>query len=332
MRVFGEKDITTNLLRGATVAIVGYGNQGHAHALNLRDSGVRVVIGARREGRGWRHAESDGFEPLEVADAVGAAQYVAILLPDEVQHAVFANEMAPRLERGTTLVFAHGYGVAFGSVRPPKDCDVVLVAPKGQGHYVRKSYTKGEGVPCLVAVENDASGRAFQKALSYAQALGCLRLGAIETTFREETVTDLFGEQAVLCGGVPALVKAAFDTLLEKGYPPEVAYIECLHELKIIVDLMHEGGITHMKERISRTAAWGGYLAGDRVVSEELKTTMKALLENIESGEFAEGWRQEATAGAPRLGEFIEAESKHPIESAGAAARELVRRYKEEIS
>ncbi len=330
MRLYREDDVTTNLVQGAAVAVVGYGNQGHAHALNLRDSGVRVIVGARRKGQAWRRAEADGFEPLEVPDAVSAAEYVALLLPDEVQHEVFTSDIAPRLVRGVTLVFAHGLGVAFGSIRPPEGCDLILVAPKGQGHYVRKSYTEGGGVPCLVAVENDASGRALQKALSYAQALGCLRVGAIKTTFREEAVTDLFGEQAVLCGGVPALIKAAFDTLVEGGYPPEVAYIECLHELKIIADLMHDGGITYMKERISRTAAWGGYLAEGRVVTEELKSTMTSLLEKIESGEFADRWQKEASAGAPRLGTFIDNESKHPIESAGVAARAFIHGPKEE--
>jgi ketol-acid reductoisomerase len=332
MRLYKEDDVTTNLIRGAPAAVVGYGNQGHAHALNLRDSGVNVIVGARPDGKAWRRAEDDGFEPRDVSEAVAAAEYVALLLPDEVQSEVYARDIAPRFSPGMTLVFAHGFGVEFGSIGVPEGCDLILVAPKGQGHYVRKSYTKGSGVPCLVAVEEDASGRAFQKALSYAQALGCLRVGAIETTFREEAVTDLFGEQAVLCGGVPALVKAAFDTLVEGGYPPEVAYIECLHELKIITDLMIDGGVTYMKERISRTAAWGSYLAEDRVVSEELKSTMTSLLEKIESGEFAHQWLEEAASGAARLGSFIDDESKHPIERAGISARAFMEGRKEENS
>jgi ketol-acid reductoisomerase len=332
MKVFRENDLGSNLLRDATVAVVGYGNQGHAHALNLRDSGARVIVGARPGGKGWRRAEADGFRPTSVGEAVGDAECVAVLLPDEVQQGVFSEEIAPHLNAGAVLVFAHGFSVAFGFVRPPRELDVVLVAPKGQGHYLRKAYGEGGGVPCLVAVGNDASGRALEKALSYADLLGCLRAGAMETTFRDEAVTDLFGEQAVLCGGVPALVKAAFETLVEKGYPPEVAYIECLQELKIITDLMHEGGISYMRERISRTAAWGSFLAEGQVVSEQLRSTMRSILENIESGAFAEGWQEEASSGAARLRESIENETIHPIERAGAAARSLTQRCKKEDS
>ena len=332
MRVFKKNDLEANLLRDATVAVVGYGNQGHAHALNLRDSGVHVVVGARRGEKGWRRAVADGFRPTGVGEAVGAAQCVAVLLPDEIQRDVFSREIGPHLAPESVLVFAHGFSVAFGLVTAPKENDVVLVAPKGQGHYLRRMYSEGGGVPCLVGVDNDASGRALEKALSYAELLGCLRAGAMETTFRDEAVTDLFGEQAVLCGGVPALVKMAFETLVEKGYPPEVAYIECLHELKIITDLMHEGGISYMRERISRTAAWGSFLAEREVASDALKSTMESILENIESGAFAGGWQIEASSGAPRLRESIEKETDHPIERAGAAARALTRRSKEENS
>jgi len=330
MQVFRENDISINLINDARVAVIGYGNQGHAHALNLRDSGVDVVIGTRRDGRGWRAAKDDGFEPLDVANAVESADYVALLLPDEAQGPVFSEVIAKRIRSGATLVFAHGFAVAFGGIQVPENSDVVLIAPKGQGHYLRKTYREGRGIPCLVAVENDGSGEAFQRALSYANALGCLRVGAIETTFRDEAVTDLFGEQAVLCGGVPALVKAAFDVLVDKGYPPEVAYIECLHELKIITDLMFDGGVTHMKERISRTAAWGGYLAEGQMVSDALKSTMKSILENIESGEFARRWLEEAAAGSPRLQRFIDAESTHPIEGAGGIARSFMHNHEEE--
>ena len=326
MKVFKKEDLGVNLLRDAAIAVVGYGNQGHAHALNLRDSGARVVVAARRGGEGWRRAEADGFRPTGVVEAVSGARCVAVLLPDEVQQDVFSREIAPHLAPGAVVVFAHGFSVAFGFVAAPEHNDVVLVAPKGQGHALRKNYSEGDGVPCLVGVGHDASGRAFEKALSYAELLGCLRAGAMETTFRDEAVTDLFGEQVVLCGGVPALVKMAFETLVEKGYPPEVAYIECLQELKIITDLMHEGGISYMRERISRTAAWGSFLAEGKVASAALKSTMESILTDIESGAFAAGWQIEASSGASQLRERIEKESGHPIERAGKAARALTRR------
>lgn len=326
MRVFKKNDLEANLLRDATVAVLGYGNQGHAHALNLRDSGVHVVVGTRRGGKGWRQAEADGFRPTSVGEAVGAAQCIAVLLPDEIQRDVFSREIHPHLAPESVLVFAHGFSVAFGLITGPEKSDVVLVAPKGQGHYLRKTYSEGDGVPCLVGVDNDASGRALEKALSYAELLGCLSAGAMKTTFRDEAVTDLFGEQVVLCGGVPALVKMAFETLVEKGYPPEVAYIECLQELKIITDLMHEGGISYMRERISRTAAWGSFLAEGKVASAALKSTMESILTDIESGAFAAGWQIEASSGASQLRERIEKESGHPIERAGKAARALTRR------
>jgi ketol-acid reductoisomerase len=243
---------------------------------------------------------------------------------------MFKKEIRPRLAPEAALVFAHGFSVAFRFVEAPESNDVVLVAPKAQGHYVRKAFVEGRGVPCLVAVEKDATGSAREKALSYAGLIGCLRAGAIETTFRDEAVTDLFGEQAVLCGGVPGLVKAAFETLVEKGYPPEVAYIECLHELKIITDLMFEGGISYMRGRISGTAAWGSFLAEPRIVPDEVKSAMRSILHEIETGEFARGWQSEASSGAPRLKESALKESHHPIERAGAAARAIMQRRKEE--
>ncbi len=329
MNVLREADLKTNILLGQRVAVLGYGNQGHAHALNLRESGADVVVGAREGGGAWRRAERDGFAPLPVSDAVRSAACVAVLLPDEVQAGVFDNEIGPALTRGASLVFAHGFGIAFGFIHPPGGHDVVLVAPKGQGHFLRKSYSAGDGLPCLVGVALDASGKAMELALSYAQMLGCLRAGAIETTFRDEAVTDLFGEQAVLCGGVPALVKAAFDTLVEGGYPPEVAYIECLHELKIITDLMTEGGISYMKKKISRTAAWGSYLTERNIATDELRSTMRSILDRIESGEFADGWQKEAASGQRKLTEFVEAEAAHPIEKAGRPVRAIMRPVKE---
>lgn len=330
MNVFRDRDLEKNLFSQKMVAVVGYGNQGHAHALNLRDSGARVIVGARPGGEAWKWAARDGFDPGPIMDVAARADCVAVLVPDEVQERVCAEEILPVLKPGAALVFAHGFSIAFGVVKPPKNHDVLLVAPKGQGHFVRKSYEKGGGVACLVGVENDSSGSAWQKALSYAQMLGCLRAGAIKSSFRDEAVTDLFGEQVVLCGGVPGIVKAAFETLVERGYPPEIAYIECLHELKIITDLMFDGGVAHMRERISRTAAWGSFLTEDEVVSDDLKSKMKSILDKIESGEFADCWQKEASAGGPRLTEYIDKEKKHSIESAGESAREILHSREEE--
>ncbi|MEE9269835.1 MAG: ketol-acid reductoisomerase [Candidatus Krumholzibacteria bacterium] len=332
MKVYRDADVARNVMQGVPAAIIGYGNQGHAHALNLADSGVEVVVGARRGGGGWQRAEADGFKPLEVSEAVAAADYVVVLLPDEVQAGAFEGEILPHLRRGATLVFAHGFTITFGEIDPPQGHDVILVAPKGQGHFLRKLYTQDQGLMCLVAVERDASGHARDKMLSYAQMLGCLRAGAIETTFREEAVTDLFGEQVVLCGGVPALVKAAFETLVENGYDPQVAYIECLHELQIITDLMSRGGVQFMREKISRTAAWGSYVAEQAIVTGEVKSKMRSILKSIESGDFARGWRKETDDGQERLGRYIAAEAKHPIESAGIPVRALMSYLKEDDS
>jgi ketol-acid reductoisomerase len=329
MQIYQEKDLQSNRLQGTRTAVLGYGNQGHAHALNLRDSGIDVVVGARSGGSGWARAEADGFPCRTVAEAVSEAGCVAVLLPDEVQPAVFDSDIAPNLRSGATIVFAHGFGLAFGAVKPPGGYDVVLVAPKGQGHYVRKSYEAGLGLPCMLAVEVDASGEALQTALSYAQSLGCLSAGALATTCREEAVTDLFGEQAVLCGGVPALVTAAFDTLVEAGYSPEVAYIECLHELKIITDLMYAGGIHHMRERISRTAAWGSFMTGPKVVSSDTRERLRDVLRSIEEGDFARGWREEAEAGQKQLNAYIDSEAGHAIEAAGRTVRNLMPHLKE---
>jgi ketol-acid reductoisomerase len=330
MKVYTGKDLKTNLVRGARVAVVGYGTQGHAHALNLRESGADVVVGARAGGNGWRRAEADGFRPVPAGEAVSGADYAAVLLPDESHRDAFVSEIAPRLAPGAALVFAHGFSVAFGFVEGPESNDVLLVAPKAQGHYLRKAFVDRTGVSSLVAIEKDASGFALDRALSYAQCIGCLDAGAIETSFRDEAVTDLFGEQAVLCGGVPALVKAAFETLVERGYPPEVAYIECLHELKIITDLMFEGGVSYMRGRISGTAAWGSFLAEKKMVPEAVRSAMRSLLGDIESGVFAEGWHREASAGCPRLKESAVEESKHPIERAGRDVRAIMQRRKEE--
>jgi ketol-acid reductoisomerase len=329
MNVYAPHDLTQNLLDGAAVAVLGFGNQGHAHALNLRDSGARVVVGARRGGAGWEAAARLGFDVLPLAEASARADVVAVLLPDEIQTTVFAAEVAPALREGAAIVFAHGFAVAFDGVRPAGAHDVVLVAPKGQGHFLRREYEAGRPIPCLLAVETDASGKALQKALSYASSIGCLEAGAIVTTFREEAITDMFGEQAVLCGGVPELVKAAFETLVAKGYSPEVAYIECLHELKIIADLMYDGGLHHMREGISRTAAWGSFESGSRIVTEETRRALEAILADVASGRFAKGWLEEARSGQRTLEARMQREAEHEIERVGRTVRTLMRRKNE---
>jgi ketol-acid reductoisomerase len=325
MNVYAPHALKENLLDGATVAVLGFGNQGHAHALNLRDSGARVVVGARPSGAGFEAATRAGFETLPIRDAVAGANVVVMLLPDEVQASVFTSDVSPALRRDAALVFAHGFAVAFGGVAPGQGHDIVLVAPKGQGHFLRREYQSGRSVPCMVAVETDASGRALQFALSYASYLGCLEAGAIATSFREEAITDMFGEQAVLCGGVPELIKAAFETLVAKGYAPEVAYIECLQELKIIADLMYEGGLHDMRARISKTAAWGSFESGPRIVTDETCRTLETILDDIESGRFAKRWLDEARAGQPTLEARMQSEKAHDIERAGNAVRALAR-------
>jgi len=324
MKVFTAADLADDYLENATVAVLGYGNQGHAHALNLRDSGTRVVVGARENGPSARAARGDNFDVMSIERATAAADVVAVLLPDEIQTEAFANEIAPALKSGATLVFAHGFAVAFDGFKIPAGHDVVLVAPKAQGHFVRSEYVEGRGVPGMIAVAVDASGRAQQKALSYASRIGCLRSGAIATTFREEAITDLFGEQAVLCGGVPELIKAAFDTLVARGYAPEVAYIECLQELKIIADLMYDGGLHYMRTHISRTAAWGSFTSGERLITAETRRALASMLDDIESGKFAREWIKEARAGQTHLDARISEESLHEIESAGREARSLM--------
>jgi ketol-acid reductoisomerase len=324
MKIYRERDLSINALAKRTISVLGYGNQGHAHALNMKESGARVVVGARQEGSAWHRAEEDGFQPLSLAQAVKAAECIAVLLPDEVQESVFKKDILPNLKPGTSLVFAHGFTIAFGLIDIPEGHDIILVAPKGQGHYLRKLYKKGNSVPCLVGIERDSSGHALQTALSYAAMIGCLTAGAIATSFREEAVTDLFGEQVVLCGGVPNLIKAAFETLVDAGYHPEVAYLECLHELKIIADLLHRDGIASMKDRISRTAAWGSIETGEQIVSPAVRDKMRKVLKDIESGRFAKQWKEEAAGGQKRLRAAIEAESSHAIESAGTKVRALM--------
>ena len=324
MKVFTAADLAEDHLKNATVAVLGYGNQGHAHAQNLRDSGTHVVVGARASGAAASAARRDGFHVVELSDATAAADVVAVLLPDEIQSEVFAQAIAPALRPGASLIFAHGFTVAFNAIRLPQGHDVVLVAPKAQGHFVRSEFLEKRGVPCMLGVQLDASGKAQQKALAYAARIGCLRAGAIATSFREEAVTDLFGEQAVLCGGVPELVKAAFETLVARGYAPEVAYIECLQELKIIADLMYEGGLHYMRTHISGTAAWGSFASGGRIVTDETRRALASILDDIEAGKFAREWLKETRAGQKNLSARIRDEAQHEIESAGRTARALM--------
>ncbi len=321
--LYFEKDVTLDALRGKKVAVVGYGSQGHAHAQNLRESGVQVVIGLR-QGRSWAKAEQDGFEVMSVGDATQVADIIMILLPDERQPQVYNSEIAPNLSAGKALAFAHGFNIHFHQVVPPKDVDVFMVAPKGPGHLVRRVYTEGGGVPCLIAVQQNPSGQAKDIALAYAKGIGGTRAAVLETTFQEETETDLFGEQAVLCGGVSALVKAGFETLTEAGYQPEAAYFECLHELKLIVDLLYEGGLSYMRYSISDTAQWGDFTSGPRVVTEETKSEMRKILSDIQTGAFARGWVLENQANRPMFHAINEREKNHPIEVVGRQLRELM--------
>ncbi|MCM2675211.1 ketol-acid reductoisomerase [Alkalicoccobacillus plakortidis] len=322
-KVYYNGDVNESVLQGKTVAIIGYGSQGHAHALNLRESGVQVVVGLRK-GKSWDKAAEDGFDVQTVRDASAQADLIMILLPDEHQPTIYKNEIEPELTKGKSLVFAHGFNIHFNQIVPPADVDVFLVAPKGPGHLVRRTFEEGAGVPGLIAVFQDATGQAKDTALAYAKQIGAARAGVLETTFKEETETDLFGEQAVLCGGTAALVKAGFETLTEAGYQPEVAYFECLHELKLIVDLMYEGGLETMRYSISDTAQWGDFQAGPRIVTDETKKAMKDILSDIQTGKFAKGWILENQANRPEYTAINEAEKNHPIEVVGRELREMM--------
>ena len=324
MKVFYDKDCDLSLVKGKTVAIIGYGSQGHAHALNLHDSGVKVIVGLRKGGASWNKAANAGLEVREVAEAVKAADIVMILLPDESIASVYKNEVAANIKPGAALAFAHGFNVHYGQVIPRDDIDVIMIAPKAPGHTVRGTYSQGGGVPHLVAVYQDKSGSARDIALSYASANGGGRAGIIETNFREETETDLFGEQAVLCGGAVELIKAGFETLVEAGYAPEMAYFECLHELKLIVDLIYEGGIANMNYSISNNAEYGEYVTGPRVVTEETKKVMKDVLKDIQTGEYAKSFILENQANAPTLQSRRRLNAEHDIEVVGAKLRAMM--------
>ncbi len=324
MKVFYEKDADLSIIRSLKVAVIGYGSQGHAHANNLKDSGVDVTVGLRPGSASAAKAEKAGLEVRPVAEAVQGADLVMMLVPDEHQPRVYAEQVEPGLREGATLAFAHGFNIHFGCIEPRADLDVIMIAPKGPGHLVRSTYTQGAGVPSLIAVHQDATGRARETALSYAAAIGAGRAGIIETTFREETETDLFGEQVVLCGGGTALVQAGFETLVEAGYAPEMAYFECLHELKLIVDLMYEGGIANMRYSISNTAEYGDLTRGPRVIDERVRAEMRRILEEIQTGRFAREFILENQAGAPTLKAMRRLAAEHPIERVGERLREMM--------
>jgi ketol-acid reductoisomerase len=324
--IYYEKDADPAALSGKTVAVIGFGSQGHAHAMNMRDSGVSVVIG-HRGGEGsktYQAATEAGFEVLPVAEATVKADIVVILVPDTIQKELFENEIQPNLEPGNAIMFAHGFNIHFKGIQPPDNIDVFMIAPKGPGHLVRDEYVRGAGVPCLVAIEQDATGNAMQIALAYGVAIGGARAGIIETTFKEETETDLFGEQTVLCGGSAALIKAGFEVLTEAGYQPEIAYFEVMHELKLIVDLYYRGGLKFMNYSVSDTAEYGGLSVGPKIVTDESKQAMRATLERIQKGEFAKEWLDEYQSGGKQFEKLREADATHPVEIVGAKLREMM--------
>jgi ketol-acid reductoisomerase len=320
-KVFHDQDADLSLIQAKKVAVIGYGSQGHAHSLNLKDSGVDVRVGLAPNSRSRAKAEKAGLTVLSVADAAAWADVIMILVPDQTQAQVYTKDIAQHLTKGKLLLFAHGFNIHFGFIKPPADIDVALVAPKAPGHRVREVFTEGGGVPGLIAIQQDASGTAQPLALSYARGIGCTRAGVYETSFKEETETDLFGEQAVLCGGTAALVKAGFDTLVEAGYAPEMAYFECMHELKLIVDLMYRGGLNYMRYSISDTAEFGDYTAGPRIVTDQTRAEMKKLLAEIQDGSFARKFMEENRTGRHQFEKYRTAERAHPIEQVGAKLR-----------
>jgi len=329
IKVYYDKDANTEVLKGKKVCIMGYGSQGHAHANNLRDSGMDVVIGLRKGGS-WAKAEAAGFSVMTPAEASKVSDIIMILLPDEYQAGIYRDEIAPNMKQGAYLAFAHGFNIHYGQIVPPPDTNVFMVAPKGPGHLVRSEYTKGSGVPCLLAVHQDPSGNTKEIGLAYASAVGGGRAGIIETSFREETETDLFGEQAVLCGGVSALIQAGFETLVEAGYAPEMAYFECLHEVKLIVDLIYEGGISNMRYSISNTAQYGDLTRGPRVINESVRAEMKKILSEIQSGEFAREWILECRADKPVFNALTRKGEEHPVEEVGKRLRDMMPWLKKE--
>lgn len=323
-RSFYEKDGNIDALKGKKIAIIGYGSQGHAHALNLRDSGLDVVVGLPANSKSRAKATAAGLTVLTTAEAAKVADVMMILVPDHIQADLYNSDIAPNLTAGKTLMFAHGFNIHFGFIKPPANVDVSMIAPKAPGHRVREVFVEGSGVPALVAIHQDASGKALENALAYAAALGCLRAGVIETTFREETESDLFGEQAVLCGGASELIRAGFETLVEAGYAPEIAYFECLHELKLIVDLIYEGGLGYMRYSISDTAEYGDYTRGPRIVTAETRKEMKKILSEIQSGEFARQWMAENKAGRQKFLAMRAEQAEQPVENIGRELRKMM--------
>ena len=322
-KIYYQEDCNLSLLEGKTIAVIGYGSQGHAHALNLKESGCNVIVGLYEGSRSWKKAQEQGFEVYTAAEASKKADVIMILINDEKQAAMYKESIAPNLRPGMMLMFAHGFAIHFGQIVTPKDVDVTMIAPKAPGHTVRSEYQRGRGTPCLVAVYQDATGKAMDMALAYGQGIGGARAGILETTFRVETETDLFGEQAVLCGGVCALMKAGFETLVEAGYAPENAYFECVHEMKLIVDLIYESGFAGMRYSISNTAEYGDYITGPKIVTDETKKAMKKILSDIQDGSFAKEWLLENQVGCPHFNAMRKNEAEQPLEKVGAELRKL---------
>jgi ketol-acid reductoisomerase len=320
-KMYYENDADLGLLKGKTIAVLGYGSQGHAHALNLKDSGLNVIVAQREGGDNYKKAVEDGWKPVSVAEAVKQADWVHVLLPDEVQKKVWEEDIKPNIKKGAVLSFSHGFNIRFKQIVPSADLDVIMIAPKGPGHLVRRQYEEGKGVPCLIAVEQNASGKAKELALAYAKGIGGTRGGVLETTFTEETETDLFGEQAVLCGGLVELINSGFETLVAAGYQPEIAYFECLHEVKLIVDLIFEGGFSKMNYSVSDTAEYGEYVTGKRIVNDATRAEMKKVLEDIQSGKFADDWLEENKTGRPFFNKCRKEVGERPIEKVGARLR-----------
>ncbi len=322
-KIYYQEDCNLSLLEGKTIAVIGYGSQGHAHALNAKESGCHVIIGLYEGSRSWEKAQSQGFEVYTAAEAAKKADIIMVLINDEKQAKMYKDSIEPNLEEGNMLMFAHGFAIHFGQIIPPKNVDVTMIAPKGPGHTVRGQYMEGKGVPCLVAVHQDASGKATEKALAYALAIGGARAGVLETTFRQETETDLFGEQAVLCGGVSALMQAGYETLVEAGYEPESAYFECIHEMKLIVDLIFESGFAGMRYSISNTAEYGDYITGPKIITAETKKAMKQVLTDIQDGTFAKNWLLENSVNCPNFNAMRKKGAEHSSEKVGAELRKL---------
>jgi ketol-acid reductoisomerase len=324
-KMYYDSDADLNVLKDKTIAVIGYGSQGHAQAQNLRDSGLNVIVAELPGTENYKLAESHNFNPMSAKDAAEKADIIQILAQDHIQQKLYESEVKPSLKAGKVLVFSHGFNIHFGEITPPSDVDVIMIAPKGPGHLVRSEYQKGAGVPALIAIFNNASGKAKDIALAYAKGIGATRAGVLETSFKEETETDLFGEQAVLCGGASELVKAGFETLVEAGYQPEIAYFECLHELKLIVDLFYQGGINYMRYSVSDTAEYGDYVSGPRIITKDTKKEMKKILKEIQSGKYAKAWIQENEKGRPFYNKIKKEQSEHQIEKVGQELRKMMK-------